>query len=79
MPNCIDCGNHRIIPDPDPTDSFCDDDVAVVCLLVANDQRKEHSRYLADSSYYKCITVSCRPYQVRQECETPEWCPKNKR
>ena len=23
----------------------------------------------------KNITVACRPYNKRKECETPEWCP----
>lgn len=23
----------------------------------------------------KTITVACRPYRIRQESETPEWCP----
>jgi Fe-S-cluster containining protein len=25
----------------------------------------------------KNITVACRPYQIRKECEIPEWCPIN--
>lgn len=29
--NCIDCPNHIVLPDPDPYDWFCDDDVKVVC------------------------------------------------
>jgi hypothetical protein len=57
--NCADCGSHKIYPDPDPSDWFCDDDVKVRCE--ANGQM---------------ITVGCRPHRVRQECETPEWCPK---
>lgn len=56
--NCIDCGYHEIIPDPDPDDWFCDDDVKVVC--------RSHNRN---------ITVACRPYKVREECDIPEWCP----
>lgn len=29
--NCIDCPSHEVRPDPDPDDSFCDDDIKVVC------------------------------------------------
>jgi len=59
--NCIDCPNHRVLPDPDPNDWFCDDDKKVICNL----NEKE-------------ITVACRPYNLRKECETPEWCPLKK-
>ena len=31
--NCIHCHNHKVMPDPDLNDWFCDDDVKVVCLL----------------------------------------------
>ena len=27
--NCIDCSSHQVLPDPDPNDWFCDDDVKV--------------------------------------------------
>lgn len=29
--NCTECPFHSILPDPDPSDWFCDDDVKVVC------------------------------------------------
>ncbi len=32
-PNCIDCKHHRVLPDPDPDDWFCDDDEKVLCTL----------------------------------------------
>lgn len=57
--NCTDCPAHNILPDPDPDDWFCDDDVKVVC---------EHMRG-------KNITVACRPYNIRKECAVPSWCP----
>lgn len=22
------------------------------------------------------ITVACRPYNIKKECEVPDWCPK---
>ena len=25
----------------------------------------------------KNITTACRPHNVRKECDTPIWCPKN--
>jgi hypothetical protein len=34
MANCIEtCGNYEILPDPDPEDWFCDDDVKVLCKV----------------------------------------------
>jgi len=29
--NCTQCNFHKILPDPDPDDWFCDDDVKVMC------------------------------------------------
>lgn len=29
--NCIECHNHEVLPDPDPDDWFCSDDVKVFC------------------------------------------------
>lgn len=31
MTNCTECRDHKVVPDPDMDDWFCDDDVAVVC------------------------------------------------
>jgi len=59
--NCIDCTSHQVLPDPDPFDWFCDDDVKVVC----NINKKQ-------------ITYACRPYNIRKECDIPNWCPKGK-
>jgi hypothetical protein len=73
--NCIQCGNHRVIPDPDPHDWFCDDDVAVVCTLVPNPKRTVISSYQADKNPHKTITVSCRPYNAEKESKVPSWCP----
>lgn len=33
LTNCTRCPNHRVLPDPDPNDWFCDDDVKVVCTV----------------------------------------------
>lgn len=29
--SCLDCPSHKVLPDPDPSDWFCDDDVKVEC------------------------------------------------
>ena len=29
--NCMDCVSHVVMPDPDPNDWFCDDDMKVKC------------------------------------------------
>lgn len=57
--NCIDCYESKIKHDPDPYDSFCYDDVKVICTLSGG----------------RAITVGCRPYMTRKECERPAWCP----
>ena len=59
--NCIDCSNHVVLPDPDPNDWFCDDDVKVVC---------RHEKAMN-----RQITCACRPYNTRNECDVPLWCP----
>jgi hypothetical protein len=71
----MDCPHARVIHDPDPDDCFCDDDVAVVCVLTSNPKRKSRSRHKADESEFRTITVACRPYNTRKEANTPSWCP----
>jgi len=61
--NCTQCPHHKVLPDPDPLDWFCDDDVKVVCLLFPEERQ---------------ITCACRPYQVEKECSVPKWCPLRK-
>lgn len=29
---CMDCPFSKVLPDPDPNDWFCDDDIKIVCL-----------------------------------------------
>lgn len=31
LTNCTQCEFHEVLPDPDPYDWFCDDDVKVIC------------------------------------------------
>lgn len=71
---CLNCNHHSVIPDPDPEDWFDRDDVAIVCTLMANEQRPT-SRYAADRNPYRCVTVSCRPYNTEKEAAIPDWCP----
>jgi len=77
MLSCIDCEYHRIASDPDPNDSFCDDDVAVLCEKLPP-QESDSKRWIDDSPFkFKTITVSCRPYNIRKETSIPIWCPLN--
>lgn len=72
--NCMDCPNHKVEHDPDPTDSFCDDDQAVLCTLAKNinNQHRWADNHVWD---HRPITWSCRPHHKRVECITPSWCP----
>jgi hypothetical protein len=63
--NCTECIHHQVLPDPDPDDWFCDDDVKVVCLKMP----------IPESPNHRAITVACRPYNIDKECGTPGWCP----
>lgn len=67
---CMDCPHHEVLPDPDPTDWFCDDDVKVKCTL---------SKISSGGYGYYCkepfVTVGCRPYRTREETQIPDWCP----
>lgn len=72
--NCMDCTNHQVVPDRDPNDSFCDDDVAVLCMLSPRTPNA-NSEYMADRAAFQPVTVACRPYSTRKECDRPAWCP----
>lgn len=72
--NCMDCPHHRVENDPDPTDSFCNDDQAVLCNLTENIDLQH--RWCDDYVWeHRPITWSCRPHHKRVECDTPSWCP----
>ena len=60
--NCLDCPHHVVSADPDLDDWFNDDDQKVTCT-------KENDRE---------ITTACRPYNLRKESTTPDWCPLTK-
>ena len=72
--NCMDCPHHLVVNDPDPTDSFNDDDVAVLCTKTPNHSQRHYYAYKRLFEY-EPITVSCRPHHKRKESITPKWCP----
>ena len=72
--NCMDCPHHLVVNDPDPTDSFNDDDVAVLCTKTPNHSQRHYYAYKRLFEY-EPITVSCRPHYKRKESITPKWCP----
>ena len=72
--NCTMCAMHKVLPDPDPDDWFCDDDVKVKCTA-AKDQTPKYTALGHLKSGEPYVTVACRPYMVKKECDIPEWCP----
>lgn len=73
---CIDCSFHKVIPDPDPTDWFCADDAAIVCLKEQQDIDLK-SKWASDRQDRKVVSGSLRPYQVNK-VSPPIWCPISK-
>lgn len=78
--NCMDCPHHVVVPDPDPNDWFCDDDEAVLCRLTKSEGEHPDGRAQAPAAGganwpRRTVTVSCRPYQKRELCKVPDWCP----
>jgi len=77
METCIECNEHMIINDPN--DWFSDYIIeAVVCKLTINPYRVLGSVYIANRNEFRCITVACRPHNIKKETKIPEWCPKGK-
>lgn len=70
---CIDCPFHKIIPDPDPSDWFNVDDVAIVCTK-SNHKPDPTSDYAVDRQSFTPIDVGLRPYQAKN-VDAPDWCP----
>ena len=70
---CIDCPYHKVMPDPDPTDWFNRDDVAIVCQKSLQNINL-NSNYLVDQQKFRGIDVALRPYQV-SKVKPPSWCP----
>jgi hypothetical protein len=59
--NCIQCGEHVVLPDPNPYDWFCDDDVKVMCKI--------EKRIITCACRPYNIEKECSPI--------PIWCPKD--
>lgn len=75
LTNCLDCPHHEIIADPDPYDSFCSDDEAVICKLTPNENKDLKAAWRSRRQDYKLVTSACRPYRIREESQIPDWCP----
>jgi len=74
--NCIDCPHHVVVNDPEPGDWFCDDDVAVLCVKLPNINPSDDTHWASGKPWpHAKVTQSCRPYNIRRECVTPDWCP----
>lgn len=76
MDICIDCKFHKVIADPDPTDWFCDDDVAIVCLKETQNIDKT-SKWMSDRQEKRVVSGSLRPYEIKK-VTPPKWCPISK-
>jgi len=72
--NCMDCPHHMVVNDPDPTDSFCSDDLAVPCTKSPN-IRQQTPFGSTEEWDNRPVTFSCRPHHLRDECNIPSWCP----
>ena len=77
--SCTECPHHEVVGDPDPHDSFCSDDVAVLCTKMPNSEGKKYFASILGAYKHRPVTVSCRPHRAAHEARVPEWCPlKNK-
>jgi hypothetical protein len=57
--SCVECPFHEVLPDPDPSDWFCDDDVKVFC--------KKANR----NATVACRPYNTR----KETTPVPDWCP----
>lgn len=73
---CIDCQFHKVIADPDPTDWFCADDVAIVCTKEIQTIDRQ-SKWTSDRQEKRVVSGSLRPYEVKKVAP-PKWCPISK-
>lgn len=72
--NCLDCEHCIKVSDPDPLDWFRDDEMAVACALVKND----NTEWIPRMDYRfpnKCVTYACSMDDLRESCQQPDWCP----
>lgn len=73
--SCLECPNHESGYDPDPCDSFNMDDMYCACKLLPNDRLDKISPHYAERQKYKKVTCGDRPYQLKNSCSIPKWCP----
>lgn len=73
--NCLECAYHQVIPDPEPDDWFCADDMAVVCTKSTNPERNVASKWKSHHSPFRSVVNSCRPHHLHAEAVRPGWCP----
>lgn len=73
---CTDCPFHEVVADPDPYDSFCSDDLAVLCTRSPNTTGSRHHAAALGPFAHRPVTTSCRPYKLDDETTpVPSWCP----
>jgi len=60
--NCLKCPHHQIVPDPDPTDSFNNDDIAVLCTKIKTTKTSAKRWYDGKPFPFHAVSVSDRPY-----------------
>jgi len=77
--SCINCPFHKVINDPDPDDWFCDDDMAIVCTKLPNDEiGKFDSPAYFSRQKFKVVSSGIRPHHVSSFNYIPEFCPEIK-
>jgi len=74
--SCLECPYHRVIPDPDYDDWFNDDDEAIVCTKLRNDQKGKYSNSCAYNQEYKVVASMLRPHETRKFEYIPDFCPE---
>jgi len=72
--NCLECPKHKVVADPDPSDWFCDDDEAIVCTALVNDEKGRFNS-VAYNGQYKVVSSGLRPYETKKYARIPDFCP----
>jgi len=62
--SCLECEHHKVLPDPDPNDSFNYDDVMIICKKMPCEAYNLNSTRACDNVLFKTIDVMCRPCQL---------------
>lgn len=70
---CYQCPFHKVVPDPDPTDSFNYDDETMLCTKMSNKDNKFKDQ--SGNEYpFKLVKSMLRPYETKK-VTIPDWCP----